>query len=163
MCLATLVTILITTALLQEKKKEQEPKPQTCAALWMRFRETEKGIDVLSVVKDSPMEKAGIRAGDRIAKIQGFRTTDKPSATYDSPSKQEFVDAVLRFRRVALTIKRGDETLEVKTSLGDLDASPKVGDRAPDFTLKQIDGKADVTLSKLVGKKHVLILLGSFT
>lgn len=163
MGIATLVTILITAALLQDKKQEEKPKPHTGAALWMRFRETEKGIVVHSVVKNSPMEKAGLRAGDLIVSIKGFTATDENVATYDSPGRQELVGTVLMFRKVALTIKRGDETLKVETSLRDLDASPKVGDRAPDFTLKQIDGKADVTLSKLLGKKHVMILFGSFT
>jgi cytochrome oxidase Cu insertion factor (SCO1/SenC/PrrC family) len=38
----------------------------------------------------------------------------------------------------------------------------KVGDVAPDFTIKDIDGKVDTTLSKLQGKPVVLIF-GSCT
>ena len=37
------------------------------------------------------------------------------------------------------------------------------GEPAPDFTLKTVDGKQDVTLSKLVGPKPVVLIFGNFT
>ncbi|MFT7639315.1 MAG: hypothetical protein ACI9G1_001051 [Pirellulaceae bacterium] len=39
----------------------------------------------------------------------------------------------------------------------------KVGDDAPDFTLKTLDGKAEETLSKYEGKKPVALVFGSYT
>lgn len=39
---------------------------------------------------------------------------------------------------------------------------PEVGKPAPDFTLKSLDGKTEVPLSKLVGRPVVLIF-GSYT
>jgi len=47
--------------------------------------------------------------------------------------------------------------------LGALSEGPKVGDVAPDFTLKTRDGKETVQLSKVVGKKPTVLLLGNFT
>ncbi len=47
--------------------------------------------------------------------------------------------------------------------IGSLEPGPKVGDSAPDFTLKTNDGKAEITLSKLVGTKPVVLVFGSFT
>jgi hypothetical protein len=39
----------------------------------------------------------------------------------------------------------------------------KVGDTAPDFTLKTVDGKKDVTLSEFRGKKPVVLIFASYT
>jgi hypothetical protein len=47
--------------------------------------------------------------------------------------------------------------------VGSLSEGPKVGDPAPDFTLRPPDGGAPVTLSKLVGPKPVVLVLGNFT
>ena len=47
--------------------------------------------------------------------------------------------------------------------IGSLSEGPKVGAPAPDFTLRPPDGGAPVTLSKLVGPKPVVLVLGNFT
>lgn len=47
--------------------------------------------------------------------------------------------------------------------LGALSEGPKVGDVAPDFTLKTRDANETVQLSKVVGKKPTVLLLGNFT
>ena len=47
--------------------------------------------------------------------------------------------------------------------IGSLEPGPKVGDSAPDFTLKTNDGKSEITLSKLVGTKPIVLVFGSFT
>ena len=41
--------------------------------------------------------------------------------------------------------------------------SLKVGDKAPNFTLKTLDGKKEVTLSSFKGKQPVLLVFGSYT
>lgn len=40
---------------------------------------------------------------------------------------------------------------------------PRVGEMAPDFTLKTADGKRSVTLSSFRGKRPVVLVFGSFT
>ncbi len=40
---------------------------------------------------------------------------------------------------------------------------PRVNDPAPDFTLRTVDGKEEVTLSKLIGPKPVVLVFGNFT
>jgi hypothetical protein len=40
---------------------------------------------------------------------------------------------------------------------------PKVGEEAPDFTLKTLDGEGEVTLSSFRGKKPVVLIFGSYT
>ena len=47
--------------------------------------------------------------------------------------------------------------------LGSIHEGPKVGSPAPDFTLKTLDGKDAVQLSKLIGPKPVVLVLGNFT
>jgi len=39
----------------------------------------------------------------------------------------------------------------------------KVGDMAPDFTLKSLDGPQTVTLSDFRGKRPVVLIFGSYT
>ena len=47
--------------------------------------------------------------------------------------------------------------------IGSIQEGPKVGAPAPDFTLKTVDGKETVRLSKVVGKKPVVLVFGNFT
>lgn len=47
--------------------------------------------------------------------------------------------------------------------IGSLQPGPKLDDIAPDFTLKTNDGKSEITLSKLVGPKPIVLIFGNFT
>ena len=47
--------------------------------------------------------------------------------------------------------------------IGSLQPGPKLDEIAPDFTLKTNDGKGEVTLSKLVGPKPIVLIFGNFT
>ncbi len=50
-----------------------------------------------------------------------------------------------------------------RQEIGSLQAGPDVNAVAPDFTLRTVDGKEEVTLSKLVGSKPVVLIFGNFT
>jgi Iodothyronine deiodinase/EF hand len=50
-----------------------------------------------------------------------------------------------------------------RREVGSLEPGPKLDDSAPDFTLKTNDGKAEVTLSKLIGPRPVVLVFGSST
>ncbi|WZO99282.1 deiodinase family protein [Isosphaeraceae bacterium EP7] len=50
-----------------------------------------------------------------------------------------------------------------RQEIGSLQPGPAVGESAPDFTLKTNDGKGEITLSKLVGSKPVVLVFGNFT
>ncbi len=41
--------------------------------------------------------------------------------------------------------------------------APKVGDRAPDFTLRDVRGEEAVRLADFAGRKPVALVFGSFT
>ena len=43
------------------------------------------------------------------------------------------------------------------------DKAPKVGQVAPNFTLKSLDGKRTVRLKEFAGKRPVLLFFGSYT
>lgn len=47
--------------------------------------------------------------------------------------------------------------------IGSLKPGPAVGEKARDFTLKTAEGKDEVTLSKLIGPKPVVLVFGNFT
>ncbi|MGC8639495.1 MAG: deiodinase family protein [Isosphaeraceae bacterium] len=50
-----------------------------------------------------------------------------------------------------------------RQEIGSLQPGPKLDESAPDFTLKTNDGKTEVTLSKLIGPKPVVLIFGNFT
>jgi thiol-disulfide isomerase/thioredoxin len=50
-----------------------------------------------------------------------------------------------------------------RREIGSLEPGPKLDESAPDFTLKTNDGKAELTLSKLIGPKPVVLVFGNFT
>jgi hypothetical protein len=50
-----------------------------------------------------------------------------------------------------------------RQEIGSLQPGPRVDESAPDFTLKTNDGKAEITLSKVVGPRPVVLVFGSFT
>lgn len=47
--------------------------------------------------------------------------------------------------------------------LGSMAEGPRLNQAAPDFTLKTVDGKETVQLSKLIGPKPVVLVFGNFT
>ena len=50
-----------------------------------------------------------------------------------------------------------------RQEIGSLQPGPSLGEKAPDFTLKTNDGAEQVTLSKLVGPRPVVLVFGNFT
>jgi hypothetical protein len=47
--------------------------------------------------------------------------------------------------------------------IGSMNEGPRVGQPAPNFTLKTVDGKETVQLAKLVGSQPVVLVFGNFT
>jgi thiol-disulfide isomerase/thioredoxin len=47
--------------------------------------------------------------------------------------------------------------------IGSLQPGPDLDESAPDFTLKTNDGESEITLSKLIGPKPVVLIFGNFT
>jgi hypothetical protein len=50
-----------------------------------------------------------------------------------------------------------------RQEIGALQPGPRLDETAPDFTLRSVDGKGDVTLSKVVGPRPVVLIFGNFT
>jgi hypothetical protein len=50
-----------------------------------------------------------------------------------------------------------------RQEIGSLQPGPRLDESAPDFTLKTNDGKSEITLSKLIGPKPLVLVFGSFT
>ncbi|HEV3164983.1 MAG TPA: deiodinase family protein [Isosphaeraceae bacterium] len=50
-----------------------------------------------------------------------------------------------------------------RQEIGSLQPGPALNEQAPDFTLKTNDGKEEITLSKLIGPKPVVLVFGNFT
>ena len=101
-----------------------------------------------------PAAKAGFQAGDIVAAVNG------------SPLKNgdQLIKRFWSGPQITVTVKRGDETVDIDTTTRELDSQPKVGDRAPDFTLKSRGGKGSYALKDLLAKgKPVVLVFGSFT
>jgi Ca2+-binding EF-hand superfamily protein len=50
-----------------------------------------------------------------------------------------------------------------RQELGSLQPGPKLDESAPDFTLRSVGGREEVTLSKLIGPRPVVLVFGNFT
>jgi hypothetical protein len=50
-----------------------------------------------------------------------------------------------------------------RQEIGSLQPGPALGMPAPDFTLKTVDGQEEITLSKRVGPRPVVLIFGNFT
>ena len=77
--------------------------------------------------------------------IEALTPPRRPPGIPDNPSKA--------------TLVRGLFNQEI----GSLQPGPRLDDSAPDFTLKTNDGARELTLSKLVGPKPVVLIFGNFT
>jgi hypothetical protein len=80
---------------------------------------------------------------DQVPRSSG--SSSRPSANSGMPSKATLVRGLFR------------------QEIGSLQPGPKLDESAPDFTLKTNDGKAEITLSKLIGPKPLVLVFGSFT
>ena len=47
--------------------------------------------------------------------------------------------------------------------IGSMQEGPKVGEKAPDFTLKNADGQQTIRLAEQIGKRPVVLIFGNFT
>ena len=80
-----------------------------------------------------------------------FRSAPRPAPTagappaQDGPSKETLIRGLFR------------------QEIGSLQAGPALGEKATDFTLKTEDGASEVTLSKAVGPRPVVLVFGNFT
>ena len=43
------------------------------------------------------------------------------------------------------------------------DGAPKKGDVAPTFSLKTLDGKKEFDIARLIGRKPIILIFGSYT
>jgi thiol-disulfide isomerase/thioredoxin len=50
-----------------------------------------------------------------------------------------------------------------RQEIGSLQPGPKLNDSTPDFSLRTVDQREEVTLSKLIGPKPVVLIFGNFT
>ncbi len=73
------------------------------------------------------------------------RSSRSSQASSEGPSKETLIRGLFR------------------QEIGSLQPGPALGDRVSDFTLKTNDGTQEVTLSKLIGPKPLVLVFGNFT
>ena len=79
--------------------------------LKFKWDEDKKVAEVLETVKDSPAEKAGLKEGDIVSKINGKESRDS----------QDFVDKVRAAKpgdTLTLTLSRDGKEMEIKVKAG---------------------------------------------
>jgi len=94
-----------------------------------------------------------------------FRAADTGGAGFLSRS-----DLEAAFPAPARSMSRGDRPSKAmlirglfRQEIGSLQPGPKLDEPAPDFTLRTNDGKAEITLSKQIGPKPIVLIFGNFT
>ena len=90
--------------------------------------------------------------------------------TQDAISRDDLVDALLAGTGGPGGFSSGDEPSKnvllrglVAGEIGSLQEGPKVGEDAPDFTLKTHEGDQTIQLAELLGKKPIVLTFGNFT
>jgi len=86
---------------------------------------------------------------------QGFVSLSDMQEVFDQPPRTSGSSG----RPSKATLVRG----LFRQEIGSLQPGPRLDETAPDFTLKTNDGKAEITLSKLIGPKPLVLVFGSFT
>lgn len=56
-----------------------------------------------------------------------------------------------------------DRAARIREMMSRDDGAPKIGEVAPTFKLKSLDGKHEFDMAKFKGKKPVLLFFGSYT
>jgi len=69
-------------------------------------------VSVISVLPDSPAEKAGFRFGDKILELRGDETSLRPESEKDV---RDFVDAY-RGEEITLVVQKGDKVREIRAT-----------------------------------------------
>jgi len=100
------------------------------------------------LVRSAALVLIGLLSLTQLANAQRRR---RPSAQQPKPARPGLSRPA---DRSASNAKRGDLRIPTKVH---------VGDAAPDFTIKTLDGKETVTLSAFRGKKPVVLIFGSYT
>jgi regulator of sigma E protease len=87
------------------------------------FKPEETRIVVREVVPGGPAEAAGLQVGDQIVAVNGNRIEQSSYGTF------EIVRAIRKSsdKPVALTVKRGSETLDIKATPGSTDGELRLG------------------------------------
>jgi hypothetical protein len=94
-----------------------------------------------------------------------FRALDQDDAGFVSLSElqQAFAPPARRGRRGSgpskFTLVRG----LFRQEIGSMQPGPRLGEAAPDFVLKTVDGRDEVRLSERIGPKPVVLIFGNFT
>jgi hypothetical protein len=96
-----------------------------------------------------------------------FKAADKDGAGFLSRSDLE---AALPAPTMSRTMSPGDQPSKAtlirglfRQEVGSLQPGPFLDETAPDFTLKTYDGKSEITLSKQIGPKPIVLIFGNFT
>src|SRR5262245_42325817 len=104
----------------------------------------------------------------RLTREELLRFFEKASRGKDHISPDDFRDAVMG--GMSGGFLPGDaptKTMLIRGlfsgELGSINEGPQLEQAAPNFTLKTVDGKETVQLSKLIGSKPVVLVLGNFT
>lgn len=114
------------------------------------------------VTAGSDAEAMGFRAGDLILSVDG-----EPVQNGDLFIQQLYGTAA-KFgggedREHWLGLLRDGESVRIDGGLDELDAHPKVGQTAPDFTLLDGSGEEEVILSEVYAEQPVFLVFGSYT
>lgn len=122
----------------------------------------------MSYMANRLFRKLNAQANGRLTKDDLLRFFDKAAQGKDHLSADDFRDTLLE--GLFGSPKPGDAPSTPMMirglfagELGSMNEGPKLNERAPDFTLKTVDGKQTVQLAKLLGPKPMVLVFGSFT
>lgn len=112
--------------------------------------------------------KLNAQGNGRLTKEELVQFFDKAALGNDHVTAESFRDALLE--GMSAGFQPGDAPSPAQLirglfagEIGSMNEGPNVGQPAPNFTLKTIDGKNAVSLANVLGSKPVVLIFGNFT
>lgn len=115
---------------------------------------------------DRLFRELNLKANGRLTKAELLQFFDSAAQGKDHLTPDDFRDALLAGMFGSSGPGPTPDVLVrglFAGELGSMDEGPKLNDQAPDFTLKTVDGKSTIQLSKRIGPKPIVLVFGSFT
>jgi thiol-disulfide isomerase/thioredoxin len=122
----------------------------------------------MSYMANRLFRKLNAQGSGRLTKDELLQFFEKAAQGKDHLSSDDFRDALLGGMAGGFQAGDGPSPAVLIRGLfageiGSMNEGPQLGQPAPNFTLKTVDGKDTVQLAKLIGSKPVVLVFGNFT
>jgi S1-C subfamily serine protease len=111
-----LVSFALAAALVGAARAEDLPKPK--GSIGVMISAETGSVVVVGTVPDSPAEKAGLKAGDVIVKVNDHKVKEKEATPEDVTAMAKEIFKHEPGTKIKITVKRDDKEKELEVTVG---------------------------------------------